>query len=457
VLFNIVSVIGITWLATAARSGPSGLALWVLAAVFFFFPQGLAVVELSSSFPDEGGVYAWTKREFGDGHGFLCGWCYWVNNILYYPTALLTAAVSAAYATGAADSGLGENLTYVLSFSLVALALAAFLNIVGLRTGRWLQNAGGIGVCVPCVALIALGIQAAFTRPAASTFTARSFIPDLTDLSSLNLWATIPFAFAGLELSSTMGQEIRNPRRNLPASIAVAAPLVAAVYVLGTGSLLWLLPAREISVVAGPFQGISAGAAHLGSVLGWLTPVAAAAATVGRLGGLGAWLTGPARVAFVVGLDRYFPRAFGRVHPRWRTPYVAILAQAALATVFLLLSVLGKGTTVERAFLTLLDMSLLIYFIPFVYLFMCFIRHRRRGGALTVRIPGGRFRSTVVGASGLAVTVFAMGVAMIPPPGTPDPWVFLAKVAGGTAALVLLGGAVYRRGRARPPKEPAAP
>src|SRR6266436_6242272 len=83
VLFNLVAVIGITWVATAAKAGPSALMLWLLATIFFFIPQGLAVIQLSSSFPDEGGIYAWTKRLFGEGHGFVCGWCYWINNMLF--------------------------------------------------------------------------------------------------------------------------------------------------------------------------------------------------------------------------------------------------------------------------------------------------------------------------------------------------------------------------------------
>ena len=71
VLFNLVAVIGITWVATAAKAGPSSLTLWLLAALLFFMPQGLAAIQLSTSYPDEGGIYAWTKREFREGHGFL--------------------------------------------------------------------------------------------------------------------------------------------------------------------------------------------------------------------------------------------------------------------------------------------------------------------------------------------------------------------------------------------------
>jgi amino acid transporter len=141
VLFNLVAVSGIGWVATAAKAGPSSLTLWLLAAILFFIPQGLAVIQLSASYPDEGGIYAWTKREFGEGHRFLCGWCFWINNMLFYPTLLLGGAVSATYVIGRV--GLADNWTYVLPFTLIALTVAVVLNVVGVGTGKWLQNTGG--------------------------------------------------------------------------------------------------------------------------------------------------------------------------------------------------------------------------------------------------------------------------------------------------------------------------
>src|SRR5947208_16798327 len=136
VLFNLVAVVGITWVATAAKAGPSALTLWLLAAILFFVPQGLAVIQLSSSYPAEGGIYAWTKKEFGEGHGFLCGWCYWINNVLFYPTLLLSAAVTATFVIGKGESGLASNWTFVLPFTLVGLIVAIVLNMVGVGTGR---------------------------------------------------------------------------------------------------------------------------------------------------------------------------------------------------------------------------------------------------------------------------------------------------------------------------------
>lgn len=446
-LFNIVAVLSLRWTATAAAAGPSSLTLWVLAGLLFFIPQGLAVSHLSTRFPHEGGIYLWTKQAFGEGHGFLCGWCYWINNILYYPNLLMSTAVIGTYIIGRGDTSLMENWTYILIATLTALWLAVWLNVIGLKTGRWLQNVGALGTYIPGAVLVGFGLHAALTRGPATPITLETITPNLSDMSALNLWASIAFAYAGLELCAVMGGEIKNPRRTLPRSIYVAAPFIAFLYIAGTASVLWLVPSSDVHVVSGFFQAMAAGARDLGG-LAWIIPVAATLYVLGNIGGLGAWLTGPARVAFVIGLDRYFPPAFGRVHPRWKTPYVVILTQGVLATVFLLLSVLGRGTTVEKAYLIVLDTMLLIYFIPYIYLFICYLVVRmkeRMPGASTGQ--GGKVTAWVIGLSGLLLTLGAMFVATIPPTDTAEPWLFRLKVIGGAALFVFLGGVVYWRGR----------
>lgn len=446
VLFNIVAVLSLRWFATAAAAGPSSVSLWVLAALFFFVPQGLAVSHLAARYPHEGGIYFWTKRAFGDGHGFLCGWCYWVNNILYYPNLLMATAVVGTYVFGRGGTGMESDWSYVLPATLSALWLAVGLNIVGLRTGRWLQNLGAVGSYLPGILLVALGTYAAFTRPPATPMTMRTLVPDFADWSSLNLWASIAFAFAGLELGAVLGDEVREPRRTLPRSILISAPLIAFLYIAGTVSVLWLVPTGEVNIVSGFLQALHVGANDAGVALAWLAPAAAAMFVIGNIGGVGAWLTGPARVAFVIGLDRYFPPAFGRVHPRWKTPYVAILTQAVLASLFLLVSVLGRGTTVEKAYLVILDTMLLVYFIPYIYLFLSYLNDCLRGAG-AAGTPLVRVRASVIGLSGLSLTLLAMLIATVPPGGTEEPWLFRVKVIGGAAAFVLLGGVLYLRKR----------
>jgi glutamate:GABA antiporter len=446
VLFNIVAVLSLRWTATAAAAGPSSLSMWVLAALFFFIPQGLAVSYLSSRFPQEGGIYFWTKQTFGEGHGFLCGWCYWVNNILYYPNLLMSTAVIATYAIGRSDTGLMEDWTYILLATLTALWLAVLINIVGLKTGRWLQNIGAIGTYVPGAVLIGFGVHAMLTREAATPLSLNSITPNLNNMSQLNLWASIAFAYAGLELCAVMGDEVKDPRRTLPRSIYIAAPFIAFLYIAGTASLLWLVPSGDVHIVSGFFQAMASGARDFGGLL-WIVPAAAIFYVVGNIGGIGAWLTGPARIAFVIGLDRYFPPAFGRIHPRWKTPYIAILTQAVLATVFLMLSVLGRGTTVEKAYLILLDTMLLVYFVPYLYLFVAYLIVRlREPAAAGESWWKGKGAGTLVGSAGFLLTLLAMTVATVPPSDT-EPWLFRLKVIGGAALFIGLGGVVYWRAR----------
>jgi glutamate:GABA antiporter len=446
VLFNLVAVLGLRHLGTTAKFGPGSLLMWVIAAVFFFIPQGLAVIELSSRFPKEGGVYFWTKRGLGEGHGFLCGWCYWINNVLYYPNLLISAAVIGTFIFGKSESGLSGNWAYVLPVTLGVLWLATLINIVGVGTGKWLQNAGGIGTYVPGLIIILLGIYGTMTAPPANEISLATLKPDLNNFPALNLLASIAFAFAGLELASTMGDEVENPRRNLPRSIFIAAPLIAVAYILGTAAVLWRLPSHEVNVVSGFLQAIKTGADHISPALGWIAPLCAALYTIGNLGSVGAWLIGPARMAFVIGLDRYFPKAFGVVHPRWHTPHVAILVQATLGTIFLLVSVLGKGTNVEDVYLILLDTQILIYFIPYLYLFIVFLIHRRRGenASDVVLSPGGLIGAWLTGLSGIIVTLFAMIIATIPPPDLGgSALVFRLKVIGGALGFILIGGLIY--------------
>ncbi|PYI95347.1 MAG: hypothetical protein DMF00_16060, partial [Verrucomicrobia bacterium] len=223
----------------------------------------------------------------------------------------------------------------------------------------------------------------------------------------------------------------------------------AVAYVVGTAAVLWQLSDKDVNVVSGFLQAIKRGADNISPTLGWLAPLCAALYTIGNLGSVGAWLIGPARVAFVIGLDRYFPKAFGAVHPRWHTPYVAILVQATLATIFLLLSVFGKGTKVEDVYLILLDTQILIYFIPYLYLFIVFFIHRRRSAhsSEVMLAPGGPIGAWFTGLSGIVATLFAMIIATIPPPDMGNPLLFRLKVIGGALGFILVGGLIYWRAR----------
>jgi amino acid transporter len=139
-LFNIATVLGPRWIAAAGHNGTSSISLWVLAAVFFFVPGALVINELSSRFPEEGGLYAWSREAFGPFHGFIAGWTYWIYTVFYFPGLLLASASMSAYIMGGRGAALAQNRTFLLSVSLAMLLVAVLLNIVGLNIGKWLRR-----------------------------------------------------------------------------------------------------------------------------------------------------------------------------------------------------------------------------------------------------------------------------------------------------------------------------
>src|SRR5499425_2005641 len=156
-LFNIATVLGPRWIAAAGHNGTSSVSLWVLAALLFFVPMAMVINELSTRFPEEGGLYVWAKEAFGDFHGFVAGWTYWIYSFFYFPGLLMASAAMAAYIGGGGTAYLAQDRTFLMAGSFLLLLVAVVLNIVGLNIGKWLQNAGGVGTYLPLLMLVGMG------------------------------------------------------------------------------------------------------------------------------------------------------------------------------------------------------------------------------------------------------------------------------------------------------------
>src|SRR6185312_9929086 len=331
-LFNIAAVLGPRWIAAAAHNGTSSISLWILAAVLFFLPTALIIIELSTRFPAEGGLYVWSKEAFGDFHGFVAGWAYWSYTVFYFPGLLTASVAMSVYIGGPKYWALAKNPHYLLWSSMALLAVAVILNIIGLNIGKWLQNAGGVSTYLPLLMLIGIGAYLGFHRGSATHFSFSDTLPHI-NLDTVNYWSQIAFAFTGMELVCAMSEEIREPRKTFPRAIYASAALIALIYIAGTMAVLVIQPAAGTDTRSGVFQGISSGAAALGIV--WFGVIAALLVTVGNAGGVGATVAGVARVPFVAGIDHYLPAYFGKIHPKWQTPYIAILIQAAISGIIL--------------------------------------------------------------------------------------------------------------------------
>ena len=446
-LFNIAAVLGPRWIAAAAHNGTSSISLWVLAAVLFFLPTALIIIELSTRFPAEGGLYVWSKEAFGDFHGFVAGWAYWIYTFFYFPGLLTASVAMSVFIGGPKYAYLAGNPRYLLFASLGTLAVAVILNIVGLNIGKWLQNAGGVSTYVPLLMLVGIAAYVVLHRGSATPFSWRSIMLDWPpDIDKLNFWSNIAFAFTGMELVCAMSEEVREPRKTFPRAIYASAALISVIYVLATVAVLALRPAADVDPRNGVFQAITSGSAMLG--VAWFGIIAALLVTVGNAGGVGATVAGVARIPFVAGIDRYLPAFFGKIHPRWKTPWISILVQAGISALILIFS--QVGTTVIGAYQFLVSMSVILYFIPFLYMYAAAIklayRPDRQSAGQAVLVPGGKAGIWLAGSLAFAITLGSMIVAGISPEGADSRAVFLGKVVFCTVLFIGAGLILYFRG-----------
>jgi amino acid transporter len=443
VLFYIITGISLRWIATAAAAGPSSIVVLVAAWLCFYTPLALSVLELSSRYPAEGGLYVWSKRAFGDFSGFMAAWTYWTSNLPYFPAVLYFAASNILFMRQASWEYLSSNATFYIVFAVLTLTAATLLNIVGLDVGKWLHNVGAIAMWVPVGIVIVMGLIAWHRFGSATSFTLHSMIPS-THINDLIFWSVLTFAFGGCETASFMGEEIKNARRTIPLALLSGGVVVTICYILGTICVLLALPSTEVNSLQGLVQAVSKTASRVGYP--GVLPLAAFLIALSNIGAAGAYLAAVARLPFVAGLDRFLPPAFGALHPRWKTPWVSLLTQFFLGVVFIFLG--QAATSVKGAYDVLVSMGVITYFIPYLYLFAAMIKLQREpAGAEVIRVPGGKNVAKLVAIVGFLTTAMTIALSLIPQPDEPNKPLALLKVVGGCGALVLIGAWIYWAGK----------
>ncbi len=426
VLLKIVAIVNLNNVPAAAVYGWFSLGLWTLAFLTFFVPEAIAVLVLSRRYPGEGGIYLWIRQQFGEAHGFLAGWCYWATNLFYVPVLLVYMAGVFAFAggEGRADT-LAASKPFVAALAFGWLVFMTVANIRGAAVGKWIHNIGGMSslasvvlVLVAAAAAIATGVQAE--------------VPAITGVSweAATSFAVMCNALVGVELASTMGDEIRDPRRDLAPAAAIAGGISILSYVLTTAAVLLLVPVGEVGVLQGIMQAIQIGADATGA--GWLVPPLAVVMGLAIGGAASAWFAGSARVPFVAGLTSALPEVLGRVHPTYKSPHVALMATAVCCAFFTTISLLGSS--VNEAYQILLKSAVILQMIPFTYLFLTLSR--------TDGVPGWARGAGMVG---LVTTVVGLVVAFLPTSDVDDVWTFELKLVAGVLGPLAVGWYLFRR------------
>jgi amino acid transporter len=447
VLLFVVAVFNLNVVPSIAANGGVTIWLWIISLLLFFWPQGIAVIELAHRYPGEGGVYLWAKEVFGDFHGFLSGWCYWTNNMLYVPTVMLYFVGVSVFALGPGHAALADNKNFAMVTSLVLLAFLTILNIVGLGVGKWLNNLGAIGTFVAAAVLITLGLTIYLRF--GTTVTPSDFHVPADPRFVLNSFGVICFGLVGLELASVMGDEIRDPQHTLPGAVAWGGLLAGALYIGATLTLLIAVPKDEISVLQGIVQAVSHMAGRVG--MAWIIPPFALMLSLSIAGIGSAWMGGSARIPFVAGLDSYMPSWLGRVHPRYATPHAALIVQAVVSLILVVINFYASGG-VQEAFQKMLSLAVVLQLVPFLYVFAALLKFAFRSS-----MEAGRYsRGTLLFAGGAGFLTTALGItlAFFPAKQITSLWRYEVTMVGLTLMFLLLAVFFYVYGRLKTHREP---
>ena len=422
-LFAIACITSARWIPIAAHAGAASVTLWMLAAVFFAVPLTIAVAALVAKYPGAGGLYVWTRKDFGPWNGFLCFWLYWIGIAFLFPSAALLYVRVGLSALGPAHASIAENRFILLSAAVALVWAGMGSNIFGLKIGKWAESAGAMATWAVGIVLVAVAWMVWARRGPATVPVA---LPKWS-WGTVSFWAAIAYAMSGMENPGMMAAEMRDPERTMRRAGWIAVGFAAAFYVSATAAMLVVLPSGKI----GELSGFTEVGDSAGRLLGatFLTPLIAILVLVGGVGLIGGLGTSASRLPFAAGVDGLLPKAFGKIHPRWGTPYVSTLVLAVVATVLVVMYQIGD--TLRAAYDELVSMMVITGFLPYVYVFLSAWKAGKQVSAI----------------SGLAITGLALACCVVPPTEISNAWLFEGKLIMGTLAVVGSAWILYSRGR----------
>ena len=437
VLAQVLTVVGSSWVGLAAGLGRAQTVVWLLALASFYLPMAVAVFYLNRAMPLEGGLYVWARQAFGDAVGFMTAWNIWLYALSSIATILFQIPSEMSYMIGPSAASLPESHTFVYSLLGVLVALLAWTAVRGLSLGKWIHNVSGASMIL-AFALLIFAPFWAMLHGHPVHFAPFTFALPHSDKESLALVGQILFASSGLEYIAILAGETHSPARDIGRSVVIATPIVFAMFMLGTGSVLAFHNANAgvaINYVAPIPQTLRL--AFAGSNAATLLARFSILLLQIRILGASSYLfTGVTRLPMTAGWDHLAPRWFTRLHPRFHTPSNSIYFTTAVVAAMLVFASLGVRAA--EAFDILNNASTEFYVLAYIAMFAIGLFGAR---ALRKHLPRWVVTWCALGGA-TCVLIFLLNaypfVAVASPTG------FAVKILGTTAAANLLGYLFYR-------------
>jgi glutamate:GABA antiporter len=434
VLFTVCAILTIDTLASSAAMGAAWFSWWLITMTVFFIPYGLITAELGSAWPGEGGVYVWVREAFGPWWGSQAAWWYWINNATWVPSVYLIFAGTFSQIflkthSPWQDAGIAIALTWV----------TVAIGIVRLEVSKWVPNLGAVVKSLIFFILGILGLSALFHgKKPANDFSPSAFVPKWND--TLAYLPALLYSTFGFELMSSAGEEMRDPRRDVPRVILWSGALIAILYSFAIGGILFAVPIGKLSIVTGTWDAL----AVLGKEWGRAGDVVVYVLGIGFLyacvANVVTWSLGSNRVAAVAAEEGVLPPALGRLHPRFKTPHVAFVVMGLVSTV-LLAGGAALSKSQSNIFWMTFRFSALFLLLSYLLVFPAFVvlRKRRPDQPRPYRVPGGKGAAAL---AGWVCTLYIFGASVlffVPSPTSQEPLKETLILSAETIVTIVIG------------------
>jgi glutamate:GABA antiporter len=436
-LFTVAAILVIDTLAPSAAIGPSSISWWIITLILFFVPYGLITAELGTTYPEQGGLYVWIKRAFGDRWAARTTWLYWISVTLWMPSVyVLFAGIFSQLFFPDMIMGLQILIGIIMTWVTV------WIGIQALEIGKWVPN---IGAFIKAAIMVFIGIGAlihAGQHGVANDLSLKSIMP--TWGAGLAFLPVIVFNFMGFELMSGAGDEMENPKRDIPRAIIFAGVLIAVFYMLGTIGMLMAIPIEDLGLVSGIIDTLRILLGESG-VGGMLVTILGIGALYSLLTNMVTWTMGANRTAAEAAGEGELPNVFRKLHPVNNSPNGAFLITGVVSTVVLILYGFVADTA-EELFWSLFAFSTIVFLIPYLALFPAFLKLRKIDAHIErpYKIPGGTRFATVITIICMLFIAQAM-LFFIWVPGEEMDWVFALPVLVGVVITLIVGEFLIRR------------
>ncbi|OHE74462.1 MAG: hypothetical protein A2007_00905 [Verrucomicrobia bacterium GWC2_42_7] len=434
-MINVAAIISLRNLPMMAAYGLSMVFFYLVAALAFFIPTALVSAELATSFPKEGGIYAWVKEALGDRMGFLAIWIQTVVNVVTLPTVLIFLAGELAYAFNPALAG---NKYFVLSVILGFFWPCTLLNLKGVEVSGWLSSIGSfIGTLFPAALIIVLAIiwlMGGHTPHIAMS--SSHLVPSITNASQLVFLAGTFLSFGGIEMSGSYAPDVSQPKKSYPRAILLSTIIILGLSVFCSLAIAIVLPKDDIVLNAGIIQALAEILRSFNAE--WLVPFMAILLSLGVVAYVSTWVAGPAKGLVATARSGELPRILQKKN-KHGMPISIMIAQALVVTLFSLVLLLMPSVNASYWLLTVISSQVYLVMYLLMFITVVVLRVKRNQVDRPYKIPGGFFGVLVVASVGFAASLFGLFVGFVPPQGVfvGECWVFELVILFGILLLCL--------------------